>query len=85
MEEVAQMSREELKQTVAEIETTEQEDAQRDREAVFLDDDDEDGATDQEAAYRMTGVEDNVRVMWRFKLELRRMELMCPKGEGEAG
>ena len=69
------MSREELKLTVSQIETTEQEDAQRDGGAVFLDDDVENGVTDQEAANRMTGEDDNVRVMWQFKLELRTIEL----------
>jgi len=54
-EEVTQMSREELKLTIVQIETTEQEDAQREGGAVFLDDDVENGATDQEAAYGMTG------------------------------
>jgi len=73
--EVTQMSRKELKLTVAQIETTEQEDAQRDGGAVFLDDDVENGATEQEAANRMTGEDDNVRVMWQFKLELRTIEL----------
>ena len=77
------MSREELKLTVAQIETTEQEDAQRDGGAVFLDDDVEDGATDQEAAYRMTGEDDNVQVTWQYKLELTRMELDAQRMELE--
>jgi len=50
---------------------------------VALVSDVEDGATDQQAAYRMTGEDYNVRVMWQFKLELRRMELDAQRMELE--